>query len=46
MLNKRRKNSYTVRLGLRKIREVLNHSLICLKMLYPSVHQIKAGFTI
>jgi hypothetical protein len=30
-LNKRRKNSYTVRLRLRKNRKVLNHSLICLK---------------
>jgi hypothetical protein len=45
-LNNRRKNSYTVRLRLRKIREVLNHSLICLKIVNPSVHQIKEGFDI
>jgi hypothetical protein len=45
-MNKEGKNSYTFRLGLRKIREVLNHSLACLKIIHPSVHQIKEGFTI
>jgi hypothetical protein len=45
-LNKRRKNSYTVRLRIRKIKEVLNHSLICLKIVNPSLHQIKVGFAI
>jgi hypothetical protein len=39
-------NSYNVRLGLRKIREVLNHSLLYLKIVNPSVHQIKVGLTI
>jgi hypothetical protein len=43
-LNKRGKNSYIVRLRLRKVREVLNHSLICLKIENSSVHQIKVGF--
>jgi hypothetical protein len=38
--------SYTVRLRLRKIREVLNHFQICLKIINPSVHQIKVGFAI
>jgi hypothetical protein len=46
MLNNRRKNSYTVRLRLRKIKEVLNHSIICLKIVKPLVHQIKVGFVI
>jgi hypothetical protein len=46
MLNKEGKNSYTLRLGLRKIREVLNHYLACLKIINPSVHQIREGFTI
>jgi hypothetical protein len=41
-----RKNSYTSRLGLRKIRKVLNHSLACLKIIQPSVHQIKEWFAI
>jgi hypothetical protein len=45
-LNNRWKNSYTVRLRLRKSREVLNHSIICLKIVKPSVHQIKVGFAI
>jgi hypothetical protein len=45
-LNNRRKISYIVRLRLIKIREVLNHSLICLKIVNSSVHPIKVGFTI
>jgi hypothetical protein len=45
-LNKREKNSYTVRLRLRKIIEILNHSIIYLKIVKPSVHQIKVGFSI
>jgi hypothetical protein len=44
-LNNRGKNSYTIRLRLRKIIEILNHFLICLKIVNPSVHQIKEGFT-
>jgi hypothetical protein len=43
-LNNKGKNSYIVRLRLRKIREVLNHSIIYLKIVKPSVHQIKVGF--
>jgi hypothetical protein len=31
---------------LRKIREVLSDSLVCLKIVHPSVHQIKVGFAI
>jgi hypothetical protein len=45
-LNNRGKNSYTVRLRIRKIREVLNPSIICLKIVKPSVHQIKVGFAL
>jgi hypothetical protein len=45
-LNNKGKNSYMVRLRLRKIGEILNHSIICLKMVTPSVHQIKVGFAI
>jgi hypothetical protein len=45
-LNNKGENSYTVRLKLRKIREVFNHSIICLKIVKPSVHQIKVGFAI
>jgi hypothetical protein len=45
-LNNRGKNSYTVRLRLRKIKGVLNQSLICIKIVNPLVHQIKVGFTI
>jgi hypothetical protein len=45
-MNKREKNSYTVRLRLRKIREIINHFIICLKIIKPSRHQIKVGFAI
>jgi hypothetical protein len=41
-----RKNSYTIRLGLKKFREVLNHFLTCLKIINPSVHPIKEEFAI
>jgi hypothetical protein len=41
-----RKNSYTIRLGLRKFREVLNHFLTYLKIINPSVHQMKVKFAI
>jgi hypothetical protein len=41
-----RENSYTIRLGLRKFREVLNHFLTYLKIINPFVHQIKVEFTI
>jgi hypothetical protein len=40
------KNSYTIRLGLRKFREVLNHFLTYLKIRNLSVHQIKVEFAI
>jgi hypothetical protein len=45
-LNNKRKNSYTVRLRLRKIREELDHFLTCTKIINPSVHQVKVEFTI
>jgi hypothetical protein len=45
-LNEIGKNSYTIRLGLRKFREVLNHFLTCLKIINPSVHSIKVGFAL
>jgi hypothetical protein len=41
-----RKNSYPIWLGLRKFREILNHFLTCLKLINPSVHQVKVEFTI
>jgi hypothetical protein len=46
MLNKEGKNGYTVGLRLRKIREVLNHYLAYLKIINPSIHQIREGFII
>jgi hypothetical protein len=33
-------------MGLRKFREVLNHFLTCLKIINPSVYQIKIEFAI
>jgi hypothetical protein len=45
-LNNRRKNSYTVRLRLRKFGEVLDHFLTCSKIINPSVHPVKVEFTI
>jgi hypothetical protein len=41
-----RKNSYTIWLGLRKFREVLDHFLTCSKIINPSVQQVKVEFTI
>jgi hypothetical protein len=41
-----RKNSYTVRLRLRKIGEVPNYFLTCLKIINPSVYPDKVEFTI
>jgi hypothetical protein len=45
-LKERRKNSYTIRLGLRKFREVLNHFLTYLKIIKPFVHHVKVEVTI
>jgi hypothetical protein len=40
-INNRRKNSYTVRLRLRKFGEVLDHFLTRSKIINPSVHQLR-----
>jgi hypothetical protein len=45
-VKKIRKNSYTIRLGLRKFREVLDHFLTCSNLINPSIHPFKVEFAI